>query len=170
MSFLWFALLPAAPSRPALAQAPAFHDDGTPAGVLAAWSPGRRPDGVDAKISARAIDPAGAPARVSLVLAPAGVRLPFDDAAVLGARRAVMAGPPRRCVSTLLDGASVFAGALTAAHDDDPRPVDDPFARVFPAVALRVGAGLVGMHPPPAGPVVERYAGLPWPWDRWSRG
>jgi hypothetical protein len=47
------------------------------------------------------------------------------------------------------------------------RPADDPFARVFPALVLRVDGGLFGHCAPPAGPVIERYGSAnPWPWDR----
>ena len=100
-----------------------------------------------------------------LVLAPPGVRLPFDDPAVAGARRAVLAGPRLRLVSTLLRGDSVFAGALTVPGDDGP--FDDPFARIFPSRRLVVGPGLLGATPPPTGLAIERYGGgNPWPWDR----
>jgi hypothetical protein len=118
-------------------------------------------------VDARVVDQGGAPAVVSLVLAPPGVRLPFDDVAVQDARRAVLAGPPRRLVSTLLRGDSIFAGAITAAVDD--APFEDPFARVFPGRRLRVGPGLLGAVPTPTGPVIGRYGGgNPWPWDRFT--
>jgi len=171
MSWLWLALVDAPPAgAPPLAAAPATAPDGAPAGLLAAWPAERRPPVRAAKVDARAIDPRGAPARISLVLAPWRARLPFDDLAVQGARRAVLAGPPRRLVSTLVRGDSVFAGAITALPDDEPDGVvDDPFARVFPARRLRVGTGLLGAMRPPAGPVIERYgSGNPWPWDRFS--
>jgi hypothetical protein len=73
-------------------------------------------------------------------------------------------------VTTLVRGDSIFAGALTALADEEPEGlVDDPFARIFPARRLRVGAGLLGAVPPPAGPVIERYgSGNPWPWDRFA--
>jgi hypothetical protein len=114
------------------------------------------------------VDADGAPARVSLVLAPPRARLPFDDLAVQGARRAVLAGPPRRLVRTLVRGDSIFAGAITALPDDEPPGiVADPFGLVFPARLLRVGGGILGSMPAPAGPVIERYgSGNPWPWNR----
>jgi hypothetical protein len=73
-------------------------------------------------------------------------------------------------VSTLVRGDSIFAGAITALPDGEPDgAVADPFGRVFPARLLRVGAGLLGSVPPPAGPVIERYgSGNPWPWDRFA--
>jgi hypothetical protein len=163
VSWRWLALVEALPPGPAPI-ATASVDEG---GVLAAWSAEARPRVPAAKVDARVLDPHGAPAVVSLVLAPHGVRLPFDDPAVQGARRAVLAGPPRRLVSTLVRGDSIFAGAITAAVDD--APFDDPFERVFPARRLHVGPGLLGAVPAPAGPVIERYGGgNPWPWDRFG--
>lgn len=169
MTWLWLALADALPPGPApLAAAAASGPGGAPAGTLAAWAADARPPVPAAKVDARAIDPAGPAARISLVLAPPRARLPFDDPAVQGARRAVLAGPPRRLVSTLLRGDSIFAGAITALPDDEPDGVvDDPFGRVFPARLLRVGPGLLGAMPAPAGPVIERYGSAgPWPGDR----
>lgn len=175
MSWCWLALLEAGAGPPArasgpLAAAEARDARGVVVGLLAAWPPHERPPVPAAKVDARAIDPAGSGGRISLVLAPRGVRLPFDDLAVQGARRAVLAGPPRRLVSTLVRGESIFAGAITALPDGEPDTlVDDPFARVFPARRLEVAAGLLGAMPMPAGPVIERYgSGNPWPWDRFG--
>jgi hypothetical protein len=161
VSWRWLALLEDLPPSPAPIAAASVSDGR----VLAAWDPVERPRVPAVKVDGRAVDPGGAPCVVSLVLAPRGVRIPFDDPAVQGARRAVLAGPPRRLVSTLLRGDSVFAGAITAAMGD--APFDDPFALIFPACLLRVGPGLLGVVQAPAGPVIERYgAGSPWPWDR----
>ena len=163
MSWCWLALVDALPpGPPPIAAAPVAGG-----GLRAAWAPDARPRVVAAKVDARVVDPDGAAAAVSLVLAPSGVRLPFDDAAVQGARRAVLAGPPRRVVSTLVRGDSLFAGAITAM--DGEGPFDDPFERVFPARGLRVGRGLLGRVAAPCGPVIERYGGgNPWPWDRFG--
>ena len=173
MSWLWLAVLLAGPPPPGerpVAAAPAEDEDGGEALLLAAWPADRRPRSPAVRVDARAIDPGGAPGRVSLALAPPRVRIPFDDPAVQGARRRALAGPPRRALSTLLRGDSVFAGALTGLPDGEPwGVVDDPFALVFPARRLRVGAGLVGVMAAPAGPVIERYgSGSPWPWDRFA--
>ena len=107
---------------------------------------------------------------MALVLAPPGVRLKFDDVAVQQARRDVLAGPPQDAVTTLLTDASHFEGSLTVARGGGiARLRDDPFARIFPARLLRVGACLFGVVPPPAGPVIERYGSeQPWPWDRFA--
>ena len=163
MSFCWLALV-VAPPVGADAAAPVTELDGEPAGYLAAWS--REPDTPALRADPRIIDPAGRPAFISLVLAPPGVRLAFDDTAVQQARRRVLAGRPAAAVSTLLSDDSRFEGALTAWRAG---PGDDPFARIFPARVLRLGAGLIGDRPPPCGPTIERYgSATPWPWDRFG--
>jgi hypothetical protein len=166
MSWCWLDLVDAAPGS-ATAHAAVFEDDGSPAGVLAAWRRRARPTRGARRVDDRIVDPAGAGGWISLVLPPPGVRLPFDDLAVQHARRRVLAEPPPRALSTLLTDASHFEGAITVA--DLPRLRDDPFARVFPARVLRVDAGLLGRVPPPCGPTIERYGSAePWPWDRFS--
>lgn len=145
-------------------------EGGRPAGYLAAWPEGSaRPRG-GVRIDSRAIDPEGEPAAVSLVLAPEGVSLHFDDPAVVGATRAALALRPPEVLSTLVVEEIRFAGALTAIRGGDLRRLaDDPFARVFPGRLLRVERGLLGRMPPPPGPGTQRYgAGNPWPWDRWE--
>ena len=163
----WLALLPAWPAT-ADAAAQASDPAGVPVGFLAAWRDERAAPAGAAKVDPRLVDPAGAAATVSLVLVPAGVRIPFDDPAVAAARRRVLAGPPARALSTLVIGDSRFAGAITAAPEgEEGRLADDPFGRVWPARILHLGPGLVGRMPAPAGPVIERYGGArPWPWDR----
>jgi hypothetical protein len=98
------------------------------------------------------------------------VRLAFDDLAVQQARRRVLAEPPQDAVSTLMRDASHFEGAITVARGAGvSRLADDPFARIFPARILRVGAGVLGAITGPAGPVIERYGSAnPWPWDRFD--
>jgi hypothetical protein len=170
MSWAWFALLDA-PSDDASAQAAAFAADGRPAGWLAAWRRRARPSREARRVDDRIIDPAGPEAWISLVAPPPGVRLLFDDMAVQQARRVVLAQPPADAVSTLLRDASHFEGAITVARGAAvARLADDPFARVFPARLLRVGAGVLGRVPAPAGPTIERYGSAqPWPWDRFPR-
>lgn len=168
-SWAWLALLEERPEA-ADAAAEVSELDGAPAGVLAAWCEGGRPDRAALRADARAIDPDGPAGWLSLVLHPPGVRLLFDDLAVQQARRAVLAGPPADVVTTLLSDASHFEGSLTVRRGGDaPRRLrDDPFGRVFPARVLRVGAGLLAARTPaPAGPVIERYGSSePWPRDR----
>ena len=116
----------------------------------------------------RAHDPAGDPAWVSLVLAPDGVSLPFDDTSVSGALRRLLAGPRRRLVTTLLRDEVRFAGALLAA-DEPEELAENPFARIFRARVLQVGRGILGRVAPPTGPGIARYGGgAPWPWDRFG--
>src|SRR5439155_9223654 len=92
---------------------------GEPAGVLAAWLRHPKPVRHARRIDARLVDVAGTAARVSLVLPPAGVRLPFDDLAVQHARRGLLAGPPFDAVSTLLTDDSHFEGSLLVARGED---------------------------------------------------
>jgi hypothetical protein len=169
-SWCWLALVGRRPAT-ALAAAPVAELDGTPAGHLAAWTAGgAAPRAGALRVWRGIIDPEGGPALVSLVLAPAGVRLAFDDGAVLAARRAVLAARPASALSTLLSDDSHFEGALTAWRGvPAARAGDDPFARIFPARVLRLGGGLVGRRPPPCGPTIERYgSSSPWPGDRFA--
>lgn len=160
MTWCWFALLDE-PAADATAQAPVEGG-----GWLAAWQKRAKPVRGARRIDARIIDPKGDAAWISLVLPPAGVRLPFDDLAVQQARREVLARPPVDALSTLLSDASHFEGAVTVMRG---RIVDDPFALVFPAQLLRVDGGLFGRVPPPCGPTIERYGSAqPWPWDRYE--
>jgi hypothetical protein len=137
---------------------------------LRVWAQRAKPARDARRLDARLIDAAGAPALVSLVLPPDGVRLLFDDPAVQEARRRVLAEPPFDAVSTLLRDSSHFEGAVTVARgerDEARLRWDDPFARIFPARLVRVEAGVFGRVAPPAGPVIERYGSAqPWPWDR----
>ena len=166
MAWYWFALA-AEPPADALATARAYDLDGRRAGCLAAWSIERgRPPG-SLGIDVRAVDPAGPAVWVSLALAPPGLRLLFDDPAVSWALRQVLAGPACEVMSTLTLGSATIGGALTAIRGPSPRALaDDPFGRLFPARLLRVEPGFVGRLPMPVGPGIQRYAGSPWPWDR----
>lgn len=163
----WLALVD---DRPADAAASAAARDaaGAQAGVLAAWTSRAKPVRHALRMDARIVDPQGAAAVVSLGLAPRGVRLRFDDPAVAQARRAILAGPPYDAVSTLLSDASHFEGSVVVAREGGAAQLErDPFARIFPARVLHVGAGLFGSVAPPAGPVIERYGSArPWPADR----
>jgi hypothetical protein len=170
----WFAFRPEPPPD-AFVVAPAYGVDGSRQGFLAGWrvGAGRRPAGA-LGIDARAIDPTGESAWISLALAPEGLHMPFDDPAICQAMRVVLAGQPLSAMSTLVRDASTIGGAFTAVQagkpitlmDEPPiRLMDDPFARIFPRRLLLVDRGLVGTMPAPTGPGVQRYAGSPWPWD-----
>ena len=167
MSWCWFDLLDERAAS-ATAQAAVFEADGRPAGWLTAWRTRARPTRGARRVDDRIVDPDGAPAWISLVRPPDGVRLAFDDLAVQQARRRVLSEPPADAVSTLLSDASHFEGAVTVARGPGVmRLPDDPFARVFPARILRVEAGLLGRTGAPCGPTIERYGSAqPWPWDR----
>jgi hypothetical protein len=165
----WLALVDAAPAS-ADAAAPARAGDGAQVGWLAAWLRAAKPVRAARRADPRILDPRGAQAAISLVL-PERAALPiFDDPAVQGARRAVLAdAEPADLVTTLLVDASHFAGSLTARRGPDAlrRLRDDPFARVWPARLLVVEAGLLGVVPSPPGPVIERHGSdVPWPGGR----
>ena len=164
----WLALVDDEPAA-AAASAAARDAGGAPAGVLAAWTQRAKPVRHALRMDERLLDPAGAAATVSLVLAPAGVRLAFDDPAVAQARRAILVAAPFDAVSTLLSDASHFEGSVVVARGGLAARIAtcDPFARIFPTRVLDVGAGLFGRVAPPAGPVIERYGSArPWPSDR----
>jgi hypothetical protein len=158
----WFARTATAPPDADCA-APATDATGTQVGWLAAWAAGRKPVRDAVRMDARLVDPGGGAAWISLVLPPRDAQPIFDDTAVSGALRAVLAGPPADGVSTFVRDAVHFAGSVTVRRADPERLRDDPFARVAPALVLHVGPGLFGRTPPPPGPVTQRYAGLPWP-------
>jgi hypothetical protein len=163
MNRTWLALLDT-PAGDATAQARLHDVAGRPAGWLAAWHRRSKPVAAALLVDGRILDPEGDAAWISLVVPPSGVRLPFDDLAVQQARRAVLAAPPMHAVSTLLRDDSHFEGAITSAPLE--RLADDPFARVFPARILRVGAGVLGRSPAPCGPTIERYGSAqPWPYE-----
>jgi len=169
VSWLWFDLCPD-PATGTVASARVSDANGTPQGVLCAWASDQdRPTPTAAKVDSRAIDPSGEPGSVSLVLAPDGLYLPFDDPAVAHATRMVLAMSPADVCSTLVDGDDRFRGSLTGTHGDDGRLRYDPFGVLFPAVVLRVEAGILGRMSSPVGPVTQRYGATnPWPWDRFE--
>jgi hypothetical protein len=133
-----------------------------------AHAPGRR-----LRIDARCL--AGAPVRdayahVCALTDPAAA-LRFDEPEVQQARRDALAwwipllGESLVCLSTFAIDASLCAGAITVTRD--PREfAPDPFARLFPGTVVRTD--LFCTVPAPTGPVIERYAGAPWPGGRFS--
>jgi hypothetical protein len=92
--------------------------------------------------------------------------LRFDEPEVQQARRDALAwwiailGEDLVCLSTFALDASRFAGAVSVARRR-VRFDDDPFARLFPGTITPVD--FFCRVPPPPGPVIERYAGAPWP-------
>jgi hypothetical protein len=170
VSRCWFALIEG-PAEDAHASAGASTLDGKDAGTLAAWRQKAKPVRNALRVDERLIDPTGPAAWISLVLAPGGERLPFDDLAVQQARRLVLSRPPLAAFSTLLRDDSHFEGAITVARSaHEMRWVrGDPFAKIYPATLLAVEAGILGSLAAPTGPTIERYgSGNPWPWDRFS--
>jgi hypothetical protein len=92
--------------------------------------------------------------------------LRYDEPEVQQARRDTLAwwiqllGDELICISTFALDASHCAGAMAVARS--PRSFDqDPFARLFPGTIASVD--FFSQVPPPPGPVIERYSGVPWP-------
>jgi hypothetical protein len=169
MSWLWLAALDGAvepPGTPPLDRTVAEPRDGGGPVTLVVWDRGERPSPAAARVDARVVGD-GPAILLSLTRAPAGLRLIFDDPAVLEARRAVLRGPSPGLVSTLVTGGRFLAGALFGGPEDAGPLPTDPFARVLPARRLRVPAGFLRPAPGPAGPSIERYgSSRPWPIDR----
>ncbi|HEU0025019.1 MAG TPA: hypothetical protein VFQ12_10325 [Thermoleophilaceae bacterium] len=92
--------------------------------------------------------------------------LRYDEPEVQQVRRDALAwwlpllGADLVCVTTLALDASRYGGAITVARRAD-RFESDPFARLFPATVVE--ADLFCDVSAPPGPVIERYAGAPWP-------
>jgi hypothetical protein len=92
--------------------------------------------------------------------------LVYDEPEVQQARRDVLEwwlpllGGELVCLSTFALDASRYGGAVTVARRPD-RFDEDPFARLFPGTVVETD--LFCEVPPPPGPVIERYAGVPWP-------
>jgi hypothetical protein len=92
--------------------------------------------------------------------------LRFDEPEVQQARRDALAwwmpllGDDFVCLTTCALDASRYAGAVTVARSPD-RFAADPFARLFPGTVVETS--LFCLVAPPPGPVIERYAGVPWP-------
>ncbi len=95
--------------------------------------------------------------------------LRFDEPEIQQARRDALAwwipllGDALVCLTTLALDASLYGGAITVTR----RPVAwsaDPFARIFAGTVVR--SDLFAEVAPPAGPVIERYAGVAWPGGR----
>jgi len=157
----WLAFVDARPLD-AWAAAGLADASGQRAGFLAAWTAGRKPVPDALRCAAAIIDPHGDAAWASVVWLPRERSPLFDDPAVSAAMRDVLA-QSLSPVSTLVRDASHFAGSLVVSRDG-PRPLaDDPFWRIARPRVLRVGPGLLGQPPPPAGPAIQRYAGKPWP-------
>jgi hypothetical protein len=98
-------------------------------------------------------------------------RIQYDQPEVQQVRRDALAwwipllGDELVCLSTLALDEVYCGGAITVARS--PRLFDqDPFARLFPGTVIR--SHVFSVVAPPAGPVLERYAGAPWPGGRFG--
>lgn len=119
---------------------------------------------------------AGEPANGALAhvcaLADSDAALRYDEPEVQQARRNALAwwigllGSDFISLSTFALDASRCAGAVTVARSASLFH-HDPFARLFPGTVVQ--ADFFCPVPPPPGPVIERYAGAPWPGGHFGR-
>ena len=173
MKDLWFALLEdkgdVADSM-VLTHVRDADADAGPAGWLALWLGSGRPHPQAVQADPRLHDPQGPACVVALALAAPHARPIADDPAVVHARRRVLRDGRPRAVTMLTADPVSIAGALTVARADRPEEVaalrDDPFGVLWESRQLHVAAGVFGSRVQPTGPCVERYAGRPWPYDR----
>ncbi len=90
----------------------------------------------------------------------------FDEPEVQYARREALQwwipllGDALICLTTIAVDASYCAGAITVSRSRTALE-QDPFRSLFPQTI--VPTGIFSRVPAPAGPVIERYAGAPWP-------
>lgn len=120
------------------------------------------------RIDARCVEGKPEPGAYASVcaLADPSAALRYDEPEVQQARRDALAWwvPMLRddliCISTFALDSSRCAGAITVARRPDAFD-QDPFARLFPSTVVRTD--FLCAVPPPTGPVIERYAGAPWP-------
>lgn len=163
----WLALLPEVAGD---LHAPAVEAEQR-AGWLCAWRGHERPHPAALRLDERLLDAEGGACRISWVLLPKNARPIADDPMALQARRAVLLDGRLAAVGILTDDPVHLAGAITVARADRPEELlalrDDPFSRLGPRRQLDIGSGVLGWVPLAVGPVVERYAGAPWPSDRW---
>ncbi len=120
------------------------------------------------RIDARCVE--GAPVKGAYAhvcaLTDADAQIPYDEPEVQGVRRDAMAwwipllGHSFICISSLATDVVHYAGAITVARDP-ARFDEDPFARLFGGTTVETD--IFSPVSPPAGPVVERYTGAPWP-------
>ena len=123
------------------------------------------------EIDGRCLDGDPAPGCFAHVcaLAEDEARIPFDQPEVQEARRAALAwwipllGDALVCLSTFSLDTVHCAGAITVARHSHLFD-QDPFARLFAGTA--VPTDLFSVVAAPAGPLIERVAGVPWPGGR----
>ena len=166
----WLALL----DEPAPGAVPVLHHaGGEPAGHLLVVRRQGRPHRSAVRLEPSLVGP-GPELAVSLVLVPRGAGPLFDDPAVVRAMRRVLDASARAPLfSTLVDGSTRWAGAISGVDPSSAaaRPAwwdEDPFARLAPQLRLLVPAGVLRPVSLPAGPCHQRHAGAPWPWGRFG--
>lgn len=136
---------------------------------------GQDGDGLSFMVDSRCLEEPAVAGAQAWVFAPDDARdgVPYDQPEVQGARQDALAwwygmlGDALVCHTTLALDESRCAGAITVVSGDVPaRPTDDPFSRLY--APRCVPCALFGVVAPPPGPVLERYAGAPWPGGSFS--
>lgn len=159
----WLALVQERPSD-ATASARAY-DSGTDelSGWLSVWLRASKPVRHALRADPAAFASDGPRASASYLLVDAQRDLVFDDPVVQRARQLVLAaGGPWTSLTTLVSDASHFRGSLVAVPGDGD--FDDPFELIGRGRRLHLEPGLLSAGPLRLpSPVIERYAGQPWP-------
>jgi hypothetical protein len=133
------------------------------AAVLARWTGRHHPHPRALAIDPRAVGSDGPPMSVSWLALEQDSRPLFDDPEVVEARRVLLRQWPSYGASTLVADAVRLAGSVLFHRPGERR--DDPFARLGPTKAFATQGFFVPV-PAPTGPALERYGGMPWPFDR----
>ncbi len=132
--------------------------------VLATWTGKHHPHPRALAIDPRVVGPNGPAMSVSWTELDENRRPLFDAPEVLQARRVLLRRWPTYGASTLVTDPVRLAGSVVLLSPGSTAQ-DDPFARLgHPRVLL--SQGFFVPIPRPTGPSLERYAGMPWPYDR----
>jgi hypothetical protein len=137
--------------------------DGNEQVVLVSWTAGHSPHPRARAIDPRAVGAGGPPMLVSWVELD---RQPlFDAPEVLQARRYLLRQWPAYGASSLVQDGVRLAGSVLLQRPDAAQ--EDPFARLAPRRLLMSQDFFVPV-PCPTGPALERYGGVPWPYDSFA--
>lgn len=131
---------------------------------LVSWRSDKRPHPDALSIDPRAVGSGGPPMTVSWCAIAKEQRPLFDAPEVLEARRVLMRDWPAYGASALVGDSSHLAGGLTLHPLGTVDPAN-PLAGGRRCIVLDVDDVLLPV-PAPTGPTLERYAGAPWPYDR----
>ena len=164
MTRTWVALLPAAPAD--ADRATPVEVEGEGPAVLVTWTGKHHPHPQARAIDPRLVGEDGPDMSASWVELNDDEQPLFDAPEVLEARRTLLRQWPDYGASTLVSDSVRLAGSVLLGPAGS-RFDDDPFARFGSRKRLRTSGMFVSV-PAPTGPALERYAGAPWPYDRFD--